>query len=308
VGDPEDVELDLYAGKLYWIDSLSGSVLRANLDGSGTETLVTGLPFGYGLALYPPFLVSGQGLPSEIEQPVTSASPGGYPSTPPIEWTLYPSPSGPPLVDVDVVLIRAAEENGNGGIEVSSDATVYHENSFDNEVLTLEAAIGLSTPPSDKVVTVEISQEFASATLALPSPDTLNASVEYDPFSGTFNIFLELQNTSGGEQVFRLWGRPSSGQPPGGVEITDVQIDLPVPMPGDPTRALSMTIELLVTSTYDDTQPVIAIDFSGVETSATATAVPSVSPVAVSLLILWLAAAGSALLRQSSAQQKSCVR
>jgi hypothetical protein len=41
-GGPYFLDLDLSAGRIYWGDFSGGSIFRANLDGSGRETLVTG--------------------------------------------------------------------------------------------------------------------------------------------------------------------------------------------------------------------------------------------------------------------------
>ena len=52
LGDPEDITLDLVAGKMYWIEGRvspewwgdpDGKILRADLDGSNSEVLITGL-------------------------------------------------------------------------------------------------------------------------------------------------------------------------------------------------------------------------------------------------------------------------
>ena len=55
VGDDiRQIELDADAGKLYWVtgDMFGGSMVQcANLDGTGLQTLITGLYYGYGLAL-----------------------------------------------------------------------------------------------------------------------------------------------------------------------------------------------------------------------------------------------------------------
>lgn len=55
-GDPEGIALDLEAGKMYWAESLPiPRIQRANLDGSGQETLVEIGQLGpSGLALDPP--------------------------------------------------------------------------------------------------------------------------------------------------------------------------------------------------------------------------------------------------------------
>lgn len=46
-----DLELDLDGGKIYWAESGSGTVKRANVDGSGLETIASGLDFPSGIAL-----------------------------------------------------------------------------------------------------------------------------------------------------------------------------------------------------------------------------------------------------------------
>jgi sugar lactone lactonase YvrE len=51
VAEPQEIELDVAGGKMYFVDSTIGELARANLDGSGLETLVTGLNLGAGLAL-----------------------------------------------------------------------------------------------------------------------------------------------------------------------------------------------------------------------------------------------------------------
>lgn len=48
---PSHLELDLAAGKLYWTDDDAGELNRANLDGSGSETVVSGLGTPRGLKL-----------------------------------------------------------------------------------------------------------------------------------------------------------------------------------------------------------------------------------------------------------------
>ena len=52
LSQPEELALDVVAGKMYWVDWSTGKVQRANLDGSRVEDLVTAGPNGpYGLAL-----------------------------------------------------------------------------------------------------------------------------------------------------------------------------------------------------------------------------------------------------------------
>ena len=53
LGDPYSLEYDTEAGRLYWVtgNSSGGMVQRINIDGTGLETLVEGLYWGYGLAL-----------------------------------------------------------------------------------------------------------------------------------------------------------------------------------------------------------------------------------------------------------------
>jgi len=41
--DPIDLQLDLEGGKIYWTDAAAGQIRRANLDGSGAGTFITGL-------------------------------------------------------------------------------------------------------------------------------------------------------------------------------------------------------------------------------------------------------------------------
>ena len=42
-GSPRSVVLDLAGGQMYWTNALFGQILRANLDGTGRQTLVSGL-------------------------------------------------------------------------------------------------------------------------------------------------------------------------------------------------------------------------------------------------------------------------
>ena len=49
-GNPVDVSLDVAAGHIYWTDA-GGSIGRANLDGSGAQTLLTGYAFPAGIAV-----------------------------------------------------------------------------------------------------------------------------------------------------------------------------------------------------------------------------------------------------------------
>ena len=49
---PSYIELDVAAGKMYWIDAGTGKIQRANLDGSVVEDLVTGLTTPHGIALH----------------------------------------------------------------------------------------------------------------------------------------------------------------------------------------------------------------------------------------------------------------
>src|SRR5262249_25360335 len=48
---PNGIALDLAGGLMYWTDFSDGDVRRAKLDGTGQETLVTGLIPGVGVAL-----------------------------------------------------------------------------------------------------------------------------------------------------------------------------------------------------------------------------------------------------------------
>ena len=49
---PEDLALDLGAGKMYWTDGGTNKIQRANLDGSGVEDIaIPGLRDPVGLAL-----------------------------------------------------------------------------------------------------------------------------------------------------------------------------------------------------------------------------------------------------------------
>lgn len=48
---PWGIGLDVAGEKVYWTDSLTGKVQRANMDGSGVEDLITGLSYPYGIAL-----------------------------------------------------------------------------------------------------------------------------------------------------------------------------------------------------------------------------------------------------------------
>ena len=51
-GEPNEITLDLINQQIYWTDQASGAVLRANVDGSGIETLTSGYPEPYGIALH----------------------------------------------------------------------------------------------------------------------------------------------------------------------------------------------------------------------------------------------------------------
>src|SRR5207244_2632241 len=44
LGRPFGPTLDLAGGQIYWADNVAGAIIRANLDGSGQTTLVSGLP------------------------------------------------------------------------------------------------------------------------------------------------------------------------------------------------------------------------------------------------------------------------
>jgi sugar lactone lactonase YvrE len=49
---PGEISLDVVAGKMYWTDSATGKIQRANLDGTGVQDLVsTGLKIPWGIAL-----------------------------------------------------------------------------------------------------------------------------------------------------------------------------------------------------------------------------------------------------------------
>ena len=53
--NPQSIELDVAGGRMYWTDSGTRKIRRANLDGSGVEDLVTtGLTSPHGIALYLP--------------------------------------------------------------------------------------------------------------------------------------------------------------------------------------------------------------------------------------------------------------
>jgi len=51
LGNPQDLALDLFSGKIYWTDDLDNRIRRANLDGSLIEDLVTGIEGPKGIAL-----------------------------------------------------------------------------------------------------------------------------------------------------------------------------------------------------------------------------------------------------------------
>jgi len=54
IKDPDDVELDLVAGKMYYVNEDDGQFFRANLDGSGAEKIIDQFfePGGHGLAVH----------------------------------------------------------------------------------------------------------------------------------------------------------------------------------------------------------------------------------------------------------------
>ena len=56
---PRGLALDVAGGKIYWTGA--GKIQRANLDGSNIETLVTGLDYPFGLALYLSRTAGGNG-------------------------------------------------------------------------------------------------------------------------------------------------------------------------------------------------------------------------------------------------------
>jgi hypothetical protein len=52
VTNPLGIALDLADGKMYWVETtFSGDIRRANLDGTGSQTLVSGLIFPTGIAI-----------------------------------------------------------------------------------------------------------------------------------------------------------------------------------------------------------------------------------------------------------------
>lgn len=51
LGNPQDVELDLLNGKVYWTDDLLQKIQRANLDGTGVEDVIVDAAGVKGLAL-----------------------------------------------------------------------------------------------------------------------------------------------------------------------------------------------------------------------------------------------------------------
>jgi hypothetical protein len=102
---PYFMDLDVAAGKIYWGDQDGGAIYRANLDGSGRETLLTGNNFTRGVKVDPieRMLYWINRNDKKVHRCPLSAFAGGtIPLTNPAVQTLYTNLDTPHGLEVDI--------------------------------------------------------------------------------------------------------------------------------------------------------------------------------------------------------------